>query len=160
MTAQRKRVKRPAKPLQSFGLTASSLSLTHPDPLKQKAIAAYLKHGTVVAACAAAHCGRTTWYEWLNTDDLFNRLVVEAHENLIDLLEAEARKRAIAGSDTLLIWLLKCLRRGLFGDKERITEFSAELTLKVQQQLQLIASKPSWDSEELISRLSIEVWNK
>lgn len=147
----------PKKPVSSFALTPAKVQLAHPDPLKHKAIAAYLKHGTVSAACSAAVCGRSTWYQWLNQDELFARLVTEAQAHRKDALEQEAERRAITGSDTLLIFLLKAADPNKYRDKQIITEVSAEVRLRVQQTQQLIASRPQWESEELLTQLS-EVW--
>jgi hypothetical protein len=43
-----------------------------------------------------------------------------AREDAIDTLDAEARRRALTGSDTLLMFLLRAHRPGLYRDTLRI----------------------------------------
>lgn len=146
-------------PPQSFALIVRPLATRHADAQKQRALDAFLKHGTVAAACSAARIGRTTWYDWRTNDPEFNRLAGEAEEAVTDALEEVAQLRATMpeGSDTLLIFLLKARRRALYGDKNQLTVISPEVQVRVQSTLQLIATKPTWDSEELINALS-EIW--
>lgn len=144
----------------SFNLAPGSLALTHTDPQKQKALEAYLKHGTVRAACYMAGIGRTTWYQWIADDAEFARLAREAGEHVTDQLEQVAQQRATSpkdGSDTLLIFLLKSRDRARFGDRQLITEISAEVRMRIEATTRIIASKPSWDSEELLRALD-EIW--
>lgn len=42
--------------------------------------------------------------------------------------------------------------------QEQVTAVSPEVVDRVQRQVQLIASQPTWDSQELIRRLGEEVW--
>ena len=48
-------------------------------------------------------------------------------------------------------------RYGL-GGREELTLVHPEVTTRVQATLRLIASRPSWDSEELINELGASVW--
>jgi hypothetical protein len=144
----------------TFALIPAVLSAKHPDPVKQKALDNYLEHGTVALACAAAAIGRTTWYDWRLQDPTFNELVNEAAAAIVDQLEARARERALDAdepSDTLLIFLLKKLRPEVYADRQVITEISAEVRLRVEATQKLIASRPEWESEELLTALS-EIW--
>lgn len=149
-----KNSRRPARAaeLQSFALTVAAAGV-HPDPTKQRALAGYLKHGTITAATAAAGVDRGTWYDWLEKDERFRELAVDAEQAAADALEQKAHQRAKKGSDTLLIFLLKSLRRSKFGDRQIVTLISPEVQVALRQTLELIASKPTWESEELLQRM-------
>jgi hypothetical protein len=84
---------------------------------KNKALDAYRKLGTVVAACQAAGVGRRTWYWWRSEDPAFLEAVHEAEDAVADSLEQEAIRRAIDGSDLLLIFMLKSLKPAKFKDR-------------------------------------------
>src|SRR5215831_8149136 len=84
--------------------------------------------GTITAACRAAGINRDTHYEWLARDPQYAKDFEEAGLVRVELLETEARRRALVGtdkpvyqggklvghireySDTLLIFLLKAER--------------------------------------------------
>jgi hypothetical protein len=84
--------------------------------------------GTISAACRAAGIDRGTHYHWLKGDPQYARDFEEAGHVRVELLETEARRRALTGweepvyqrgklvghirkfSDTLLIFLLKAER--------------------------------------------------
>lgn len=161
--SKRRRKKKPAgsaAPGASFALVPAELQLEHPDPRKQKALTAYLTHGTVAMACAAAAIGRTTFYEWAQQDPEFARLYGEAKEHVVDEIEAHARRRALDAtnpSDVLTIFMLKSHRRATYGDKDTITLIHPEVRMRVDATQQLIASKATWDSEELLAALN-EIW--
>lgn len=80
-------------------------------------LAAYKTCGNVSAACHAARVGRTCFYSWLKKDADFCQRYHEAGEDAADALELEARRRACAGSDVLLIFLLKGLRPEKFRER-------------------------------------------
>ncbi len=65
---------------------------------------------SVTAACAAVGIGRRTAYDWRDADEAFADDWDDACEASIDLLEDEARRRAMQVSDVLLIFLLKARR--------------------------------------------------
>lgn len=86
--------------------------------------------GNVGLSVQAAGVGRSSVYQWKKKDDEFAQEWSEALAEASDVLEAEARRRAVEGteepvfyqgerigtvrrySDTLLIWLMKaCDRR-------------------------------------------------
>lgn len=137
---------------QSFALSPRVAATKHPDRIKQRALEAFLEHGTVLAACNAARIGRTTWYEWRQNDAEFNRLANEAEEAVTDALEEVAQARATmpAGSDTLLIFLLKARRREKYADRQVLTMTSPEVIMKLQAIVDLVASREQWKSEELL----------
>jgi len=106
---------------------------------------AFARCGNVLRAAQAAAVGRRTVYTWLEEDAAFKRLYDEAHEDAIDRLEEEARRRAHDGvlepvyqggrkvgaikkySDALLVFLLKGKRPDTFRER---TEVSVRATLE------------------------------
>lgn len=131
---------------------------THSDATKARALRAYARTGTVKAACEAAQIARRTWYDWMQDDEAFAKAAVDAREAVADELVEEAVQRAKDGSDTLIIFLLKSMRRSEYGDKQTITVTSPDVQGRLVQQAQLIASQPTWDSQTLLDRLGAEVW--
>lgn len=63
----------------------------------------------ITAAAEAAGIARSTHYLWLR-DHNYRKRFLEARESAYDRLELEAFKRAIAGSDRLLTFLLAAYR--------------------------------------------------
>jgi hypothetical protein len=95
--------------------------------------------GTVTRASRAAKVGRRTVYDWLERDAAFRELYEDALEEAVDMVEDEARRRAIKGtlkpvyqggvqvgaireySDSLLLAILKGRRKDVFGDRHELT---------------------------------------
>jgi hypothetical protein len=77
--------------------------------------------GNVRAACRAAGIGRTIVYRYRERNLAFARRWEEALEEATDVLDAVARQRAVAGSDALLMFLLKAHRPEVYGDRMRLT---------------------------------------
>jgi hypothetical protein len=85
----RKPVKRKKKPTQARHTTAQ----------RQAAfLAAYRDCGTVRRACEAASVGRRTHYNWLEDSDEYTRSFEDAKRDAGELLEQEARRRAVEGT--------------------------------------------------------------
>jgi hypothetical protein len=86
-------------------------------PKKRAFLKAYVDLGKVVDACQSVSLDHSMHYYWLRTDadyaDAFTQAKVQAGERL----EEEAFARAYAGSDTLLIFLLKGAMPHKYGDK-------------------------------------------
>ncbi len=66
--------------------------------------------GSVTEACKAAKVSSSTAYNRRRTDAVFRKGWDEALDRAADTLEDEARRRAFAGSDNLLMFLLKGAR--------------------------------------------------
>lgn len=123
---------------------ARSTTVRVPNPARQQARTAKAKlafirlfavTGNVLRSCQAAKMGRRTVYDWLAEDDAFKALYDIAHDEALDALEEEARRRAVVGvlepvyqggakvgsirkySDTLLITLLKGKRPETFRER-------------------------------------------
>lgn len=91
--------------------------------------------GNVSSAARAVGLHRDTHYEWLKTDPAYALAFKDAEEAAIDVLETEARRRALLGidkpiyfqgkkvdtikeySDTLLIFLLKGRRPEVYRER-------------------------------------------
>lgn len=84
------------------------------------------KTGNVSWSAAAAGVSRTTVYRWQEDDVEFAADWFDCEEAGVDALDAEATRRALEGSDTLLIFLLKSKRPKIFNDRQRIELTGAE----------------------------------
>jgi hypothetical protein len=73
-------------------------------------LAALRKCGSHARACRAVGIARSAAYSLLKADPDFRAAYQGAKEEAADWLEEIARKRAVEGSETLLIFLLKGLR--------------------------------------------------
>lgn len=107
--------------------------------MKARFLADFALCGNVLRSAVAAGCGRRTVYDWRREDSKFAALYDEAHEDALDRLEEEGRRRAYEGvlepvvsagqlvthvrkySDTLLITLLKGKRPDTFRDRHEVT---------------------------------------
>ncbi|MDE2100504.1 MAG: hypothetical protein KGL39_24885 [Patescibacteria group bacterium] len=81
-----------------------------------KFLRALSESGNVTASCKEAAVGRMTVYELREADPEFASDWDNAIDMSIDELEGEARRRAMAGSDTMLIFTLKGLRPEKYRD--------------------------------------------
>jgi hypothetical protein len=136
-------------------------ALTHSDADKARALVAYRIAGTIKSACEAAQIARSTWYEWRQSDAAFDRLARDAEDDVADNLEAIAVARATAKespSDTLLIFLLKSLRRERFGDKQTVTVIHPDVLDRLRRQAAIIQSREVWPRDELFAAIE-GVWN-
>jgi hypothetical protein len=101
--------------------------------------------GSVTQAAEAAKISRQTVYENKQNDPEFSRQWDEALEQSADALEEEARKRAFAGSDVLLIFMLKGLRPQRWRES-RATIPPAELNKMIETELKRLADKNDSES--------------
>lgn len=104
-------------------------------------LAAYAEMGVVTYSANAAGISRQTHYTWLESDPEYAEQFAAAEQSAIDVLEAEARRRAVEGverpvgwykgkpggsvreySDTLLIFLLKGARPEKYSDRHRVVD--------------------------------------
>jgi hypothetical protein len=80
----------------------------------------YRQTGNVRLSASAAGIDRDAAYRRRQKDQKFAAAWANAREDAIDTLEAEARRRALSTSDTLLIFLLKSLRPDVYRENVRI----------------------------------------
>ena len=91
-------------------------------PKRAAFLAAYAKMGNVSGAAKAAKISRLDHYAWLKAEDHeYAELFAAAQEEAIDTLEQEAVRRAMIGSDVLLIFLLKGARPDKYRERREIT---------------------------------------
>jgi len=120
----------------------------------QKAFLAALEEsGSVTSSCTAANISTVRVYEVKRNDPEFAKQWEQALEQGADILEAEARRRAMEGtskgSDTLLMFLLKGLRPQRWRES-RATLPPAELDRMIAAELKRLAAAKSED--ELTTR--------
>ena len=122
-----------------------------PSPPKQKAfLAVYAACGCITYAARKAKCSRFAHYKWMQ-DAAYAEAFAEARAEACDVLESEARRRAVEGvrkpvyyqgdvvgtvreySDTLLIFLLKGAMPEKYRDNVKTEDTgSAELIKRLQ----------------------------
>jgi hypothetical protein len=100
--------------------------------------------GNVRAACLAAGVGRTIVYRHRAQSAAFRGRWDEALEEATDVLEAEARRRALAGSDALLALLLKAHRPALYRD-------TVDLRLELRREAEQVAERTGRSVEEVLA---------
>ena len=88
-------------------------------PWQQRFLELLQETGNPTLAAQACGIARETAFNWRSKDPEFARLWAEAKEASIDLLEGQARLRAIKRSDTLMVFLLKAERPWKYGDQVR-----------------------------------------
>jgi len=77
----------------------------------------------------AAGIDRDTAYWRRQRDETFAARWAQAEQDAIDVLEAEARRRALSVSDTLLIFLLKAHRPALYRERYQREDETTDLLL-------------------------------
>ena len=78
--------------------------------------------GNVRLSCEAADVNRRTVYRWREKWATFADEWQEALDDALDLLEAEAWRRARKTSDRLLMFLLQAHRRDVYGDRVQVDQ--------------------------------------
>jgi hypothetical protein len=76
--------------------------------------------GIVALGCRAAGISRTQAYRERQQNPRFAGDWADAEEDATEVLEAEARRRAMSTSDTLLIFLLKARRPSVYRETIRV----------------------------------------
>jgi hypothetical protein len=117
----------------------------------QKAFLAALEQtGSVTQSAETAKIGRCNAYEHKRNDPAFAALWEQALDAGADALEDEARKRAFAGADVLLMFLLKGLRPQKWRES-RSTIPPAELNKMIETELQRIAKQKEVEALEPVN---------
>jgi hypothetical protein len=86
-------------------------------PVQQLAIMAFAARGTVRSACDIAGCTPREFKEWQNSDKEFITELSLAMGCVADTLEQEAIKRAMDGSDKLMLKMLEGWRPERYAPK-------------------------------------------
>lgn len=97
-------------------------------------LAALAQRGTIKDACEDARVGRTTVYQRRDSDPEFQANLALALEDATDTLDAEARKRALDGSDALLMFLLRGRRPEVYRDRQEV-EHRGGLRLEIVEEI-------------------------
>jgi hypothetical protein len=132
-TSQAKPKSRPArKPCKNLRHKKEGTPPTAPPPpavdcfpgfsvTQQRFLTAYTQLGNITAASEAAGISRQNHYDWMAEVPGYPAAFRQAGEAAVDRLVEEARRRAMLGSDVLLIFLLKGLRPEVFRDNHHLT---------------------------------------
>jgi hypothetical protein len=100
--------------------------------------------GNVHLAAAAVGVDRSTPYVRAARDPAFAAAWARAREDAIDTLEAEARRRALASSDPLLMFLLRSLR------PERYRE-ALDVRLDIRHEAERMAERLGCTVDEVLA---------
>lgn len=93
---------------------------------KRAFLTAFAGCGNIRQSAESVGCSREIHYFWLRNDKEYEAAFIEAERVAVTSLEDEARNRAMNGSDTLLIFLLKGLRPDRYKDRSQVThDFSS-----------------------------------
>lgn len=106
--------------------------------------------GVVRLAASAAGVSRDAPYKRAKSDPAFAARWARAREEAIDALEGEARRRALAGSDGLLMFLLRAQRPAVYGQRVEISfDLKAEAA-RLAGQLGLVPDDVLAEAERLL----------
>lgn len=100
--------------------------------------------GNVTAACRGSGLSKETVYKARKTDPEFAAAWQKAEETAVDLLELEARRRAMSTSDTLLIFLLKAHKPDMY--RERL-----DIRFDLRREVERIAKADGLDPDEVLA---------
>lgn len=143
-----------------------SFSIRHPK--KRAFLSIYSLVGNISRASKLVGISRDTHQEWKHTDPEYARAFDEAHNRSIDVLEAEAMRRAVQGvqkpvyhqgeqvgaitdySDVLLIFLMKGARPEKYRDNYHVT---SEHTERREARLELVINLGDDARREIYNRL-------
>ncbi len=101
-TARRKRA--PARKRKRAAIAEAAPLPDLTNPRRAAFLSAYSQVGNVSAAARIAGCSRTQHYVWLHEDPEYETAFRVAHEEAVDLLEAEARRRAFEGVEEPVVY--------------------------------------------------------
>lgn len=125
VTAQRQAagagVSRRQRPVFVWVGMAEASRLSKLTSKRRQAVLDQLRQGwSIQRACDAAGISRQAYYNWRDADQGFAQEADAARESGVDHLEDVARERALADSDTLLIFMLKANRPTKYRDTQRL----------------------------------------
>jgi hypothetical protein len=100
--------------------------------------------GNATLAAQGAGIDRTTAYARAARDPAFAAAWRAAQEAAIDLLEGAARQRALAGSDQLLMFLLRGLRPERYGAR-------LDLHVELRREAERVAERLGCSVEEVLA---------
>lgn len=83
-------------------------------------LAAFSKCASVTESAQRVKLDRSNHYQWIRDDPEYAKAFEATRTEAADALEDEASRRAFAGSDTLLIFLLKGMRPEKFRERSEV----------------------------------------
>lgn len=120
------------------------MSATLPPAWRETFLDLFTKTGNVMLSAKGAGVGRRTVYEHRERDPEFAAAWKEAEQNAVEVLEAEARRRAMSTSDVLLIFLLKAHAPEKYRDR-------LDLRLDLTREVERIAKADGLDPAEVLA---------
>jgi hypothetical protein len=105
---------------------------------------------TVAEACRAAGMSRSTAYDRRDRDEQFRHAWADAVEAGTEALEAEARRRAMEGSDTLMIFLLKARRPEIYRERQEVRHTGQQRPMSAQDLGRIRDPRSFTDEEHLL----------
>ena len=124
--------------ISTAGLVDDFGDMTLKDARQIRALKSFALLGRVGEACKAAEISRWCWDSWRRNDSAFNAIYQQLLEISTDELETEGLKRAMDGSDTLLMFYLKTRRREKYGDRHVIEVVSPDVQRRLVAQADTI----------------------
>jgi hypothetical protein len=106
---------KPAKAPKLSAEPAEFACILHPK--KRAFLIAFAGVGVIKQAAEAAGISRQSHFDWMGKDAIYAAAFARAGDAATDSLEAEARRRAFEGSDTLLIFMLKGALPGKYRER-------------------------------------------
>ena len=103
-------------------------------PWRKQFLRALAKTGNVTRSCSIAGISKMHAYRVFHKSPRFAAAWESALESSIDVLEAEARRRALKDDrDALLMFLLRGLRARVYGDKRKLEHSGGSHPIRVEQ---------------------------
>lgn len=124
-------------------------------------LAAFANTGNVRASAQAAGIARDTVYGLRETDPGFRHAYEIAQQEAVDLLAAEARRRALSSSDTLLIYLLKVHGGEEYRNDQRRQQehrLNPEAMRALVEKIAGMLGVPADGIQEIAERVAKEAW--
>lgn len=107
---------------------------------QRRFLAVFRNYGVIRSACKIAHVSRFHLWEWRRDNAEFLRAFDAAREESIELMEEEAKKRAVSKSDVLLIFLLKAARPEVYRDNLKV-DFTSIPDRELESRIAFLAGK-------------------
>jgi len=120
---------------------------------REQVLAALREGAECSEAAKAAGLGRTTVWTWRQADEAFAVAYADAGEQGTEVLESLARKRAVDGADTLLIFLLKARRPEKYRDTVRVDQTT---TIRDDRKSVRAAAQRDPEAFERLARAMVE----
>jgi hypothetical protein len=126
--------------------------------LKRTLIAHYSECGSLIIACNLTNIHPSTVKQWLVHDEEFREDYDVATDMAVAILEHEARRRALEGSDRLLEFLLKSLKPEVYRERYEVKqEVSGDYIIDLSPPNGLSAAESETASTHQLNDTTMEV---